>query len=101
MKLPLLDHLSWLALRRVRRGGVARLGDRYLEDGQPLGVLLAEHLAELLDQGLVEVADPSPADGLARVGVTEAGQAYYRRLCRRQQAPLPVPPPEFGPSTGR
>jgi hypothetical protein len=96
VKLPFPDHLSWLALRRVRRGGVSKLGDRYLDGGQPLGVLLAELLAMLQEQGLLDVADPSPADGLARVSCTEAGQAHYRSLCRRQRAPLLMPPPEFG-----
>jgi hypothetical protein len=96
VKLSFPDHLSWLALRRVRRGGVAKLGECYLDGGQPLGILLAELLALLLEEGLLDVAEPGPADGLARVSLTEAGQAHYRSLCQRQRAPLPVPSPEFG-----
>lgn len=41
VKPPLPDHLIWLALWRVRRGGVSKLGECYLDGGQPLGVLLA------------------------------------------------------------
>lgn len=86
MKLPLNDHLSWLALRRVRRGGVAKLGARYLEGGHPLGILLAELLDDLLNRGLLVVSEPNQEDGLARVHVTEAGLAHYRTLCRRQRS---------------
>lgn len=99
MKLPLLDHLCWLALRRVRRGGVIRLHDRYCEGGLPLGVLLVELLDELREHGMLAVADPDPADGLARVHLTDAGQAHYRELCRRQRAPVPVP--EFARSAAQ
>ncbi|MGH8575290.1 MAG: hypothetical protein ACREX8_22370 [Gammaproteobacteria bacterium] len=75
-----------------------RFGEGWLRHGSPLSLFLADFFGELLDEGLIEVADPSPEDGLSRVSLTEAGMSLYGALCRKQRAPLP--PVERGtPST--
>lgn len=85
MKLNLLEHFEWLTLRRVKRGGVAReQGGELVDFGQPLGSFVVQMLTELIDAGLLEVAEASP-QGLAGVRHTDAGRARYARLCRQQR----------------
>jgi hypothetical protein len=42
------DLYAWIALRRVSGGGVAKLGDRYLDRGHPTPGLVADALEKLL-----------------------------------------------------
>lgn len=90
MRLSLPEHLDWLVLRRVRRGGVARFEGGYQDNGDPSGVVLVDILGWLDEQNLLEVAD-SDECGLRRLRLTEAGWDRYRELCRRQRS---KPPPE-------
>ena len=95
MKLGAGEHFEWLTMGRVNTGRVARdSSGGYVDQGRPLGVFLAEVVADLLQEGLLQVADPSPRDNLARVSLSEAGAARYSELCRRQRAPRPGPPVE-------
>jgi hypothetical protein len=89
VKLRAPEHFRWLLLRRVNGGEVARSGDGWLRHGSPLSLFLADFFGDLLEEGLIEVADPSPADGLSRVNLTEAGVSRYAALCKQQRAPLP------------
>ena len=98
MRLSLPEHLDWLVLRRVRRGGVARFDGGYQDNGEPLGVFLVDILGWLDEQDLLEVADPDEC-GLQRLGLTEAGWDRYRELCRRQRRPKP-PPEHNGVTVG-
>lgn len=85
---------EWLGLRRVRRGGVARCAGRYLDYGRPVpGYLVPDALDALVTRDLVIMAQPDPVHGLARLRITEAGQARYAELDRHQRSPR-VPPPE-------
>lgn len=63
------ENFAWLMLRKVKAGRVARCGG-YLEDGFPMGVLLADIAAVL----------------------TEAGAARYAALCRLRRSRLPTLP---------
>lgn len=59
------DLYAWMALRRVSGGGVAKLGDHYLDRGRPTPGYVAESLAELLEGGLVALAASGPFGGTA------------------------------------
>lgn len=96
MTLSEADHAIWLALRRVDSGGVAIHEGRYYDRGGPLGRLLTDVLEGLRKQGMVELTDPSPQDGLARATLTAAGTDRYAAMCERQEvgarAPMPRRP---------
>ncbi|MFN2495175.1 MAG: hypothetical protein ABR608_04605 [Pseudonocardiaceae bacterium] len=85
MRLGVPDHFAWLGLRRVKAGGVAKAGSAYVEHGRPLGLLLADVIEALVEQGQVAVGEVSPQDCLARVSLTEAGASRYAELCTRQR----------------
>ncbi|MGH3916751.1 MAG: hypothetical protein ACRDTC_25550 [Pseudonocardiaceae bacterium] len=76
------DLLTWLALRRVCGGGVAKAGDHYLDRGLPIPGYLADPLAELTQNELVALADADPG-GLRRITITPTGQARYTALRER------------------
>lgn len=84
-----------LALRRAHDGGVAKVGDRYVDSGSPTPSYLAGAFDELINAGLLALADEDQY-GLRRVSVTEAGHARSAQLGdTRQQAGLWVPKPRF------
>lgn len=97
-----VEFLVLVALRRVRRGGVARRGDRFYGGGLPLGGLLAAVLAQLLEEGSLEEGVPGAEDGMSRIWRTEAGADRYAVLAdqHRPRAALPVPAPEHGHGHG-
>lgn len=73
----------WIALRRARRGGVAKMADCYLDHGRPVPSYLTGPLDELTGTGLLALADADPAiGGLRRIAVTDTGHAQYAALCR-------------------
>ncbi|MCA1707529.1 MAG: hypothetical protein LC808_31370 [Actinobacteria bacterium] len=72
--------LAALALRRALGGGVAKAGGVYVDGGHPMGRYLAGRLTELIDCGLLMLADED-GWGLRRVTVTDAGQARYAQVC--------------------
>jgi hypothetical protein len=67
--------LTALALRRALGGGVAKAGETYVDYGHPIGCYLAGAFTELIDSGLLAMADEE--SGLRRVTITDAGQARY------------------------
>ncbi|MGH3901947.1 MAG: hypothetical protein ACRDTA_27580 [Pseudonocardiaceae bacterium] len=72
--------LTALALRRALGRGVAKAGEFYLDDGHPMGRYLTGTFTELIDCGLLALADDD-GWGLRRVTVTDAGQARYAQMC--------------------
>jgi hypothetical protein len=72
--------LAALALRRALGGGVARAGDVYVDGGHPMGSYLTGTFTELIDRGLLALADKDEW-GLRRVTVTDAGQTRYAQIC--------------------
>ncbi|MGH3939544.1 MAG: hypothetical protein ACRDTG_13120 [Pseudonocardiaceae bacterium] len=85
MKLTGPDHFAWMALRRVRHGGLARRDGHYYNQGIPVGGWLIPHLVDgLVEDGLLELGDPDEF-GMRRVALTEAGLEQYRVLCKRQR----------------
>jgi hypothetical protein len=97
------DHWTWLGLRRVNCGAVARLEGAFYDDGRPFsGCLYPDLIEALIERNLLDVADPDEK-GRQRVVLSEAGGAEYRALCRRRrrkEAPEQMPAPVNGsPST--
>ncbi len=72
--------LTALALRRALGRGVAKAGESYLDYGHPMGRYLTSTFTELIDCGLLALADDDEW-GLRRVTVTDAGQARYAQTC--------------------
>jgi len=85
VKLPLPEHFRWLLLRRVKSGAVANSGQDWLRHGSPMNPFLVEFYKDLREAGLIEMGDPAPQDGVSAVTLTDAGQARYSELCRKQR----------------
>lgn len=75
------DVYPWIALRRVRQGGVTWLGDQWLDGGREVPDYVADALTELRRQLLVTLAD-SEWGGCPRAVLTDAGVARFERLCQ-------------------
>ncbi len=87
------EFFRWMALRRVRRGGLTRFQDHYYDQGRPVpGFLIPDLVDALIEQELLQLADSNEA-GMRRVWLTDAGQAEYRVLVRRQRGKDPQVPP--------
>jgi hypothetical protein len=71
--------LAALALRRALGSGVAKAGGIYVDGGHPMGRYLIGTFTELIDCGLLVLADEDEW-GLRRVTVTDAGQARYAQI---------------------
>lgn len=86
MKFGLDEHLEWIALRRVRGGGVAKHGGGYFDGGRPLlaTYLVTIALDRLAAAGMLEVGEPDDYL-MGRVSLTETGMARYGELCKRQR----------------
>jgi hypothetical protein len=97
------DFFAWMGLRRVNRGGLAKLGERYLDGGRPVPGFLVPHVVEaLIEDGMIELGPPDlDSGGMRRAGLTEAGRARYGELCRQQRRrpDPPVPPPQLATTT--
>lgn len=91
------DLYDWIALRRVSGGGMAKLGDRWLDSGHRVPGYVTEALAVLCGDGLVALADPE-SGGMARAALTDVGAARYQQLCQQRQTALQVPASRFAPS---
>ncbi|MGH3806008.1 MAG: hypothetical protein ACRDRU_05090 [Pseudonocardiaceae bacterium] len=72
--------LTALVLRRALGRGVAKAGEIYVDDGHPMGRYLTGTFTELIDCGLLALADDD-GWGLRRVTVTDAGQIRYAQIC--------------------
>jgi len=84
-----------LVLRLACDGGVAKVGDQYLDGGFPTPGYLAGVFDGLINAGLLALAEEDPS-GMRRVSVTEAGHVRYAQLRdTRQPAGLGVPEPRF------
>jgi hypothetical protein len=84
---------EWVALRRVRGGGVAQVGYRWVESGHRLPGHLAVALGGLLASGLIRLVNPDPTTGLmGTAALTHAGNDRYERLCQRA---LQLPAAQF------
>lgn len=94
------DLYDWIALRRVSEGGVAQVGDRWLENGHRVPGYVTDALTELLAGGLVALADQDPYS-LQRATLTDTGTARYDWLCRLQLVAPQVPAPRFGSACQR
>jgi hypothetical protein len=80
------DLFAWLALRRVHKGGVAKVGNRYLDREVPVPGYVADVLDEMTGSGLLVVAEADPmAGGRQRIAMTETGQARYLALSEHAQ----------------
>ncbi|MGH3794686.1 MAG: hypothetical protein ACRDSP_07325 [Pseudonocardiaceae bacterium] len=79
-KLDSDDHFTWSALHRIHNGRVSKDRDRYLDGGQPVGLLTGATFNVLIERGLVAVADPRPEDCLSWLSLTDTGQARYAEL---------------------
>jgi hypothetical protein len=84
------DLFTWLALRRVRGGRVAKVGDRYLDGEIPVPGYVAAVLDELIALGLLALAtvDPS-AGGRQQIAMTESGGTRYLALSEHAPAKTP------------
>lgn len=81
------DLFAWMALRRVYRGYLAKLGDRYFDAGRPIPGYLAEALDALTGARLAVLAEADPlAGGLRRVTMTDPGKARYVTLHEHTRA---------------
>ncbi|MGH3778319.1 MAG: hypothetical protein ACRDRR_21690 [Pseudonocardiaceae bacterium] len=94
------DLYDWIALRRVSSGGMAKLGDRWLDSGHRIPGYVTEALAVLCGDGLVTMADPEPGR-MARPALTDVGAARYQQLCEQRQTALRVPAARVGTTCGR
>ena len=68
------DLFTWLALRRVHGGRVAKVGDRYLDGETPVPGYVAEILDDLIAFGLVTLGTVDPSAGeRQQITMTEPG----------------------------
>ncbi|MGH3602051.1 MAG: hypothetical protein ACRDQH_17535, partial [Pseudonocardiaceae bacterium] len=51
------DLYDWMALRRVSGGGIARMGDHWLEHGHRIPGYVADALGVMCDNGVVALAE--------------------------------------------
>lgn len=77
---------EWLALRRVSRGRVAKLGDHWLDARRPVPCFLPDALNELIQAGLVTLADPDADNAVQRrATLTDVGLSRYAALSERSR----------------
>jgi hypothetical protein len=81
-----------LALHRVHGGGVAKVGERYVDGGFPTPGYMAGTFEELVQGGLLALAGRD-SRGRRQVTLTEAGHAWHAQLREvRRRAGLLVRP---------
>ncbi|MFN2494903.1 MAG: hypothetical protein ABR608_03200 [Pseudonocardiaceae bacterium] len=74
------DTPEWLALRRVQRGGLARIsGGGYLDRGFRIADFIGTALDQLIEAGLVVLGEPDPT-GLQRASLTPVGHTRLAAL---------------------
>jgi hypothetical protein len=56
------EFVAWLGLRRVHRGGRAKLGAPYLDNGLPVPGFLVPDVAQALRPAALRPAAPRPAE---------------------------------------
>lgn len=104
IRVPLsgVDLYDWMALRRVSDGGVARLGEWWLDWGHRVPGYVTDALAELCRRELVVLRDPNPTAGcMARGALTDSGACRYEQLCWQRKTALRVSALQCGASCAR
>ncbi|MFY9806602.1 MAG: hypothetical protein WCC38_18655 [Pseudonocardiaceae bacterium] len=86
------DLYDWMALRRVKAGGIALRGDHWLEHGRRIPGYVAGALAASCDSSAVTLAEPDHWR-MRRAALTNAGSARFQQLCRQRQTAQPLPAP--------
>lgn len=95
-----VDVYDWIALRRVDDGGVARLGEWWLDWGHQVPGYVTDALTELCRRELVVLRDLDPAAGcMARAALTDAGTIRYEQLRRQRQTALQMSALQLGTSS--
>ncbi|MGH4016382.1 MAG: hypothetical protein ACRDSL_21135 [Pseudonocardiaceae bacterium] len=78
-----------LALRRVRRGGIARFDGRvFIDHGCPVPGYIGSSLAALLADGQIRTGHPQDSTGYLPLLLTDKGQASYAELTDSYQRQL-------------
>lgn len=71
----------WLALRRVRRGGVAQFTHGvFIDRGRPVPDYIGGSLAALLAEGHICAGRPQESTGYVPLVLTSAGEIRYADL---------------------
>jgi hypothetical protein len=87
------DLYDWMALRRVSSGGIARMGDHWLEHGRRIPGYIADALAVLCDNDVVSLAELD-VWSMQRAALTDTGTVRYQQLNRLQQTVRQLPAAE-------
>ena len=78
-----------LALRRVRRGGVALFSHGvFIDRGRPVPDYIGCYLAALLADGDIRTGSPQESTGYLPLQVTGSGEAHYADLADLYQRQL-------------
>jgi hypothetical protein len=78
-----------LALRRVRRGGIAQFGHGvFVDRGRPVPDYIGCYLADLLADGDIQTGHPQESTGYLPLVVTSEGEAHYADLADLYQRQL-------------
>lgn len=81
----------WLALRRVRRGGIAQFAPGvFLDRGRPVPYYIGGSLAALLAEGHIQTGPPQERTGYLPLSLTIAGEIRYGELAGTYQRPRRV-----------
>lgn len=76
----------WLALRRVRRGGIAEFARGvFLDRGRPVPDYIGTSLAALLAEGCIQTGLPQESTGYLPLVLTSAGKIRYADLAECYQ----------------
>jgi hypothetical protein len=78
------DLYDWMALRRVRGGGIAKVGDHWLEHGHRIPDYIADALTALCDTDVVALTEVD-VWGMRRAVLTGIGTLRHEQLNRQQQ----------------
>lgn len=71
----------WLALRRVRRGGIAQFAHGvFIDRGRPVPDYIGGSLAALLAEGHIQAGCPQESTGYVPLALTRAGEIRYADL---------------------
>lgn len=76
----------WLALRRVRRGGIAQFAHGvFIDRGRPVPDYIGGSLAALLADGHVQTGRPQESTGYLPLLLTSAGEIRFADLTNSYQ----------------
>ncbi|MGH3908590.1 MAG: hypothetical protein ACRDTE_31055 [Pseudonocardiaceae bacterium] len=76
----------WLALRRVRRGGIAQFAEGvFIDRGRPVPDYIGGSLAALLAEGHIQTGHPQESTGYLPLVLTSQGENCYADLAESYQ----------------